>query len=76
MQDDMYSTVNLNAHLKRIHDWSVCWKMLFNLDITKPVHEITFTNRNSTSYDPVNFNIVGVQSVGDHKHSKLILIEF
>ena len=40
MHDDMYSTANLSADLKRIHDWSVSYKMLFNSDITKPAEGV------------------------------------
>ena len=48
MHDNIISTANLRDDLKRIHDWSVKCKMVFNPDANKPINEIIFTNRNYT----------------------------
>ena len=51
--------------------------MIFNPDPTKPVEEVVFTNRNSTSYETVSYAGagagVGVQSVDHHKHLGFVL---
>ena len=34
VHDVIYSAANISVSLKRIHDLSVCWKTVFNPDIT------------------------------------------
>ena len=39
-------TANELSHdLKKINDWAIKWKMLFNLDCTKPVKEVLFSKK-------------------------------
>ena len=63
----------LNDDLKRLYEWSIKWKMIFNLDLTKPTEEVIFTNRNLTLYDPVSYSGVDVMQVDYHKHLGFIL---
>ena len=72
IHDNIIYTANLRDDLKRIHDWYVKWKMVFNPDANKPTKEIIFTNRNYTLYDTISFAERDVMSVSNHKHLGLI----
>ena len=73
MYEKNVCTNSLNDDLKRIYEWSVKWKMIFNPDPTKPAEEVIFTNRNLTLYDPVSYSGVNVMQVDYHKHLGFIL---
>ena len=73
MYDEKYSTENIEHDLKLIHGWSVKWKMLFHPDITKPVEEVLFTNRITSTYCPIAFDGIAIKPISDHKHLGLIL---
>ena len=64
---------SLNDDLKRLYEWSVKWKMIFNHDHTKPAEEVIFTNRNLTLYNPVSYSGEDVMQVDYHKHLGFIL---
>ena len=66
-------TNTLNDDLKRLYEWSVKWKMIFNPDPTKLATEVIFTNRNLTLYDPVSYSGVDVMQVNYHKYLGFIL---
>ena len=73
MYEKNVCTNSLNDDLKRLYEWSVEWKMIFNPDPTKPAEEVIFTNRNLTLYDPVSYSGVDVMKVDYHKHLGFIL---
>ena len=64
-------TNSLNDDLKRLYEWSVKWKKIFNPNPTKPAEDVIFTKRNLTLYDPVSG--VDVMQVDYHKHLGFIL---
>ena len=43
--DEALSNSYLNDDLKKINDWAYKWKMSFNLDSTKPAHEVVFSRK-------------------------------
>ena len=43
--------------------------MSFNLDSTKPAHEVVFSGKkNNTHYPPITFNKLALKRVQSHKH--------
>ena len=73
MYGEKYSTKNIEHDLKLIHDWYVKWKMLFNPDNTKPVEEVLFTNRTTSTYCSIAFDGIATKPDSDHKHLGIIL---
>ena len=45
--DETLSNSHLNDDLTKINDWAYKWKMRFNLDSTKPTHEVVFSRKNN-----------------------------
>ena len=63
----------MNDDLKRLYEWAVKWKMIFNPDPTKSAEVVIFTKRNLTLYDLVSYSGVDVMQIDNHKHLGFIL---
>ena len=59
----------LNRDLKRIDEWSMKWKVLFNADKSE---EIVFSKTNSINNTPLLLNGEQIKQVKNHKHLGII----
>ena len=73
--DSPVGTANeLNLDLKKVNDWALKWKMLFNPDSTKPVKEVIFSRKiNKVDHPELIFNNVKINNCASEKHLGLIL---
>ena len=66
------SNFQLNYGLTKINEWAYNWKISFNPDYTKQVHEVVFSRKRTHRSFPMPSNIL-VKRVSFHKHLGLIL---
>ena len=63
------ATNDLNNDLTKITKLAFQWKMCFNSDISKQVHEVTFSRKRSvSSHPPLTFNNIPVAQTSSQKH--------
>ena len=68
------SSSEVNSDLAKISEWTFKWKMSFNLDPTKPAHELIFSRKLKTvSYPSITFNNNPLSLCPAQKHLGLIL---
>ena len=64
------------TYLLLISKWDYNWKMLFNLDPTKPTQEVLFSRKKKTQIHPtISFNNIQVARASHHKHVGILLDE-
>ena len=64
----------LNDDLKKVSEWAVKWKMIFNPDITKQAQEVIFSRGNTKTDHPiVFFNEAPVAHTPCQKHLQIHL---
>ena len=67
---------DLNNDLSLISKWAVNWKMLFNLDPSKPPQEVLFSRKNKLQiHPPIILNNIQVISASYLKHLRILLDE-
>ena len=64
-KDPNLTSQKLNRDLKKIHDWSIKWKVTFN---PKKSKEMIFSHKTLNNSPPLLFNNVIVDRVNTHKH--------
>ena len=64
-KDPNLTSQALNRDLKKIHDWSLKWKVSFN---PKKSKDMIFSNSTLNNSPPLIFNNVTVDRVNTHKH--------
>ena len=71
--DEALSNSHLNDDFSKINDWDYKWKMSFNPDSTKPIHEVVFIRKNNIHYPPITLSNLLLKLVQSHKHLGLKL---
>ena len=68
------SAVNLNNHINKIRNWTINWKMSFNLDSSKQAPEVIFSRKlQNTNHNQVYFNHNSMKQVSSQKHLGIYL---
>ena len=76
VKDNNESANILNNDLQSISTWIYNWKMLFNLDSTKPAQEVLFSRKKKIHFHPTtSLNNVQVERVSYQKHLGSLLDE-
>ena len=76
VKDENESANVLNNDLSLISKWAFKWKILFNLDPTKPAQEVLFSTKKETQNHPtLNFNNIPVERASFQKRLGVILDE-
>ena len=53
----------LNLDLKKVNDWALKWKILFNPDSSKPVKEVIFSRKvNKVEHPELIFNSIKINN--------------
>ena len=74
VKDQNESANTLNNDLLLISRWPYNWKMIFNLDPSKPAQEVLFSTKKKTQIHPtISFNNIQVERASHHKHLGVLL---
>ena len=69
------ATNDLNNDLTKMTKWAFQWKMSFNPDISKQVHEVIFSRKSSVSFHPpLTVNNIPVARTNSQKHLGMQLV--